>query len=202
MTIWDSIVIRKILKMYLDLWQILLTVAVPPKLFWIWEISPGLLVYHVFCPVLPTDFLKQSLIWKLFYSFCKVHYFDRSNYMYHENSHKNITESENVLELLSYPVLELLSYFSCYNLFCKHNFETGTKQIRNVVTPSQAFLKDFHKVLVIPCWLLLELFDHQGSTSKSKAQNGNFRLLSKPAVFYTLANHTCLHILKMNFHKI
>ena len=62
MTIWDSIIIRKILKISLGLWQILLTLPVTPKLFWIWEISPGFSEYHVFHPVLLTGFLKQSLI--------------------------------------------------------------------------------------------------------------------------------------------
>ena len=96
-----------------------------------------------------------------------------------------------------YPVLELLSYFSCYSLFGKHNFEMVTKQRRNDVTPSQGFLKDFPKVLVIPCWLLLE-----SNYFKIKSWKRKLWVLSKPAVFSRLAKHKCLRKLKMNFRKI
>ena len=69
-----------------------------------------------------------------------------------------------------------------------------TKQRRNDVTPSQGFLKDFPKVLVIPCWVLLELFDHQSSTSKSKDENGNFDFCQNQLFSpYLLSTHVCIY---------
>ena len=80
---------------------------------------------------------KQYFIWKLFHPLSKAHSFDILNYSYLKKSNNTFAESENIELNITATDSRIILYFSRYDLFNKHKFQTLAKRTRCDATTTQ-----------------------------------------------------------------